>query len=428
MLVSFSFQNWMSFREEATISTVADRQRTHRGRVSRLKRYGERIVPIVAIYGGNASGKSNIFKALRFVKDFVVEGRKRDEAINVEPFVLLPEVKKQPSRFCLELLINEKIYEFSFSATNEYVCTEKLVEITPSKEEVLYERELDNITINKSKKPKGMEHLEYISTSTRKNQLFLTTTVDQNNKEYADIVGWFNDKFNLISPEATYGALEQMTGKNSPLHRVTIDMLKQLDTGISRLDSEDISDSDKEMIKAPWMADVMERLTGERYIKYKSDGDELWKRLVSYHENENGEEIQFDIGKESDGTMRLIDVLPAFLHLTLINKMVKKSMKTMVYMIDELDRSLHHLLVRRLINDYLDSCNLDSRTQIIFTTHDLLLMDQELFRRDEMFVTERDAYGATSIIPLNEYKGLRTDKDILKSYLHGRFGGIPDIR
>ena len=116
--------------------------------------------------------------------------------------MLLPGVKKQPSRFCLELLINEQIYEFSFSATKEHVCTEKLVEITPSKEKVLYERKLNNITINKSRKAKSMEHLEYIGMSTRKNQLFLTTTVDQNNEEYADIVDWFSDSLNLISPEA----------------------------------------------------------------------------------------------------------------------------------------------------------------------------------------------------------------------------------
>jgi AAA15 family ATPase/GTPase len=98
-----------------------------------------------------------------------------------------------------------------------------------------------------------------------------------------------------------------------------------------------------------------------------------------------------------------------------------------VYIIDELDRSLHHLLLRRLLKKFLNSCNADTREQIIFTTHDLLLMDQELMRRDEMFAVERDNLGASSITPINEYRGLRSDKIILKSYLQGRLGGIPRL-
>ena len=146
---------------------------------------------------------------------------------------------------------------------------------------------------------------------------------------------------------------------------------------------------------------------------------------MSYHENENGEEIQFDIGKESDGTMRLLELLPAFLLCEMPSRVKSKSY--MVVFIDELDRSLHYLLLRRLLERMLSSCNADSRSQLIFTTHDLLLMDQELLRRDEMLFVERDDFGVSSVIPLNEYKGVRLDKDIRKSYIQGRFGGIPKI-
>ena len=126
MLLTLSFKNWASFKDKATISAIADRQRTHRERIARIDKYGERVIPIIAIYGGNASGKSNILEALRFLQDFVTNGTKTDEKIDIEPFALSDEMKKSPVEFCLEILVNGKIYEFSFVASREsviYVCS-----------------------------------------------------------------------------------------------------------------------------------------------------------------------------------------------------------------------------------------------------------------------------------------------------------------
>ena len=114
----------------------------------------------------------------------------------------------------------------------------------------------------------------------------------------------------------------------------------------------------------------------------------------------------------------MIDLIPAFLALA-----QKDSNK--VFVIDEIDRSLHTLLTRRLLELYLRTCSKKSRKQLLFTTHDVLLMDQNLFRRDEMWITERDAHGASSILSFSEYKDIRSDKDVRKSYLQGRLGGIP---
>jgi len=141
---------------------------------------------------------------------------------------------------------------------------------------------------------------------------------------------------------------------------------------------------------------------------------------VTYHPNTDGTEIKFDIGQESDGSQRVIDLLPAFLTMS-----AAKSKK--VFVIDEVDRSLHTLLTRQLLESYLNSCSTDRRSQLLFTTHDVLLMDQQLFRRDEMWVAERDGSGASNLISFAEYKDVRYDKDIRKSYLQGRLGGIPRI-
>jgi AAA15 family ATPase/GTPase len=98
-----------------------------------------------------------------------------------------------------------------------------------------------------------------------------------------------------------------------------------------------------------------------------------------------------------------------------------------VYVIDEVDRSLHTLLTRRLIEAYLANCTTETRTQLLLTTHDVLLMDQHLFRRDEMWVAERDAAGVSTLLSFSEYKDIRYDKDIRKSYLQGRLGGVPRL-
>ena len=99
-----------------------------------------------------------------------------------------------------------------------------------------------------------------------------------------------------------------------------------------------------------------------------------------------------------------------------------------MYVIDEIDRSLHSLLTWQLINAYLECCHADSRSQLLLATHDLLLMDQSLFRRDEIWLTERNREGRSELFSLNDFEGIRNEKDVLESYLRGKFGGIPKLQ
>jgi AAA15 family ATPase/GTPase len=159
---------------------------------------------------------------------------------------------------------------------------------------------------------------------------------------------------------------------------------------------------------------------GERFVVTRRNGELTAKKLITYHSKSDGTETEFETRQESDGSQRVIDLLPAFLDL-----LAEGSKK--VYVIDEIDRSLHTLLTRRLLEMYLSNCSATSRTQLLLTTHDVLLMDQQLLRRDEMWVSERDSSGASSLFSFSEYKDIRYDKDIRKSYLQGRLGGIPRL-
>ena len=140
MIVSFSVENWMSFRNKVTFSMVASRERQHSERVPRIGKYKTRLLPVAAIYGGNASGKTNLFKALNFAKGLVIKGTQPDSLIPVELFRLDPQTADQPARFAFELLINEEIYAFTFAVTRKAVLEEKLVHILSTSEKILYER------------------------------------------------------------------------------------------------------------------------------------------------------------------------------------------------------------------------------------------------------------------------------------------------
>ena len=418
MLVSFSFENWMSFRDKVTISAVAGRQVGHIERVPFVKAYKIHIVPVLAIYGGNASGKSNIFKALEFARELVERGKGIDEEIDVQPFLLSPQFAERPSRFWFELLVNEKIYEYSFSVTRKAVCEEKLVEIRAASERVRYERKRNNRFVVHSMN-------EYVEKSTRKNQLFLTNCMLLNEEAYKDVYEWFRYGLKLVSPGAVFGNLEDILGdKNGLPYKWVNSMIAELDTNIIRLDGEDVEDTRiRTVVKN--MPAIMALEGGERYFVELKNGEKNVKKLVLYHRGKGKRGVKFSAAQESDGTMRLLELLPAFFACAAYSR--GKGRTGVVHFVDELDRSVHYLVLHRLLEDMLSSCNADSRSQVIFTTHDLLLIDQELLRRDEILFVERDDFGASSVIPLNEYKGVRLDKDIRKSYLQGRFGGIPKI-
>jgi len=419
----------MSFRDSVSFSMVASRERQHGGRVPKVAKYQTRILPVVAIYGGNASGKTNFFKALSFVKRLVIRGTGPDSLIPVEPYQLDSTSIEKPSHFKLELLINEVIYEFSFATTRKAIIEEKLIQITSTNEKVLYNRQGDipNFTPSLDKD----QFLHFAFKGTRDNQLFLTNSVSQKVDIFRPIYDWFKDTLELIAPDSRFELFEHFLDIGHPLYNTMNEILPQLDTGISHLGGEKIPFENipfPESFKSKLQEDVKEGMTirflasstNERFIITRKAGELIAKKLVTFHSRSDGTETKFDIRQESDGSQRVIDLLPAFLEISATSS--KK-----VYVIDEVDRSLHSLLTRQLIEAYLTNCNSDSRSQLLITTHDVLLMDQSLFRRDEMWVAERNRKGSSELLSFSDYKDVRYDKDIRKSYLQGRLGGVPKI-
>ena len=429
MIISFSVENWMSFRDPTTFSMVASRERQHGERVPKLGKYQTRVLPIAAIYGGNASGKTNFFKALNFVKTLVIKGTRPDSLIPIEIFRLDAEGRSQPSRFAFELLIDETIYDFSFAVTQKTVLEERMVKITSTSEKVLYDRRDGNLSFNKSLSKD--DFFPFVFRGTRDNQLFLTNSVSQNINDFRPVYDWFENTLVLVAPDSRFDLFEIFLDEGHPLYKAMNEMLPRLDTGISHLGSEEIpleNISIPEPLKTELQEEIKEgmavRLLMEpqtnRIVVTRKDGELIAKRPVTFHPKSDGTEVRFEIHQESEGSQRVIDLLPAFLELS-----AQASQK--VYIIDEIDRSLHPLLIRHLLEMYLTCCSAETRTQLLLTTHNVMLMDQQLLRRDEMWAAERDESGVSSLFSFSDYKDVRYDKDIRKSYLQGRMGGIPRI-
>lgn len=435
MLLRLELENWMSFRDNAAFSMVASREKRHRHRLPRVEKFRLTALPIAAIYGGNASGKSNYIRALYFMQRFVVRGAHPDAPIAIKPFLLDPSHASRPTRFSIQLLIDELVYELMFTVSTRAVLQESLTRITSARKTVLYQRTAGEIVFDphflSQQGDEQESFLRFAFKGTRDNELFLTNSVSLKIEAFKPVYEWFRDQLYLIHPDSSFAAYHLLTPGSSPWAEQVSQALLNLDTGITGLDMKEIKIDDLQLPSAV-MAELVETVSPEKtvlltdnrrqpvHVSLGADGRLMAGRLVARHFRSDGSETNFEISEESDGSQRLIDLLPAFCEL-------KNSTNQSVYIIDELDRSLHTLLTRQLLEGYLNSCTQQTRSQLIFSTHDLLLMDQDLLRRDEMWVMERAHDGTSSLFSFSENAEMRYDKDIRRSYLQGRLGGIPQL-
>jgi AAA15 family ATPase/GTPase len=409
---------------------VADKERQHGERVPRLPKYHLRVLPVTALFGGNASGKTNFFLAFSFAKRLVVQGTSPGDSIAVEPYELSPESLQNPTSFQFELLCGNDIYDFSFTVTDQAVLEERLARVLGKTEHELYHRHDGKCDFPYAKNKDKLRYDNAFS-ETRDNQLFLTSSVSHQLDYGRPVYDWFKDTLKLIAPDSRFGDFEYFYDVNHPLYIEMIALLKGLDIAASDIVIDEIP-----LKNLPYPENFIKKITEnikdnetvrffpgptkERYFVTKRDGELIAKRLTTMHETDSGELVRFSLSRESDGTLRMIDLLPVFVDL-----MVSSS--KYVFLVDDLDNSLHPELTRSLIEQYLCLCDKETRTQLLFTTHNAYLMDQRLLRRDEIWLVDRGFPMASTLYSLNTFVNLRYDKILNQDYLNARFGGVPRI-
>lgn len=240
-----------------------------------------------------------------------------DSPIEIDPFLLRDQSDDSPTKFDVELLIKNEHYKFSFSVSRVEVLEERLIKIENDEHEiVLYERLKNEINLPE----KENQTLQLIAKTTPRNQLFLTTSVFAQDTSFKPIYDWFKDILELISPDATFIPTEMFFDKENSFYNAISQKLEELDTNITALEGKEISlDALPRTLIQEIKADPKEILrfqyNKERYIASKNKDGLQIKKLITIHTLEDGTNIEFDTSMESDGSKRVIDLLPAFCEL-----------------------------------------------------------------------------------------------------------------
>jgi len=433
-------ENFLSFDEEQVFSMVAGSGDQHPKHVVDGK--GGPALRAAAIYGPNASGKSNLVEAIRCARKLIVNGTRRSQKIPVRPFKLRAGSRERPSKFEFTFLSNNVLYNYGFRATASQIEQEWLYATSAKSEVKVFQRinsSEGKVTVDPGgtlSRGDGKQFVAFLERGTRPNQLFLTEAADKNVDSIMPVVDWFKNALTVISAEPKAGHLEVATYADSEFRDLLTSFLVGADTGVKGVETSatpvdltslfpDMAEGKREELEtlvANMSKDEVVSITetpndNVSYITSDARGRPIQIEMRFQHGGEN-DGSTFDIKEESDGTQRLIHIVP------MVYMLKQESQATII--IDELDRRFHPHLTRMIVQTAIGACSTGSSNQLIFTTHDTNLLDLDLLRRDEIWFVEKNKAGASHVYSLAEFK-IRPDLKVEKGYLNGRFGAIPFI-
>jgi len=390
MLVRFNVENLLSFRERVELSMVAsnDERCNPQDVISPVTTEGITLLKLAVIYGANASGKSNLVKAMSIAKDLIVHPAQAEEKLTFLPFKLDRDCYKKPSRFEFEIKLKDRYFAYGFSVSRERVVDEWLYEVDTKDERRIFSRSRGAIKLGDLTYQSDVEKqfLEFTAKGTLPNRLFLTECGERNLRDHVsaardllDILSWFKNGLRLIFPDSGMLNLPLGVRENQRFKKELARYLNCFDTGIEEIDlvqvdhaELDIQPQTKTSIGSRVDRDGIAQLAGpegEQVLFDRDDESNLraWL-LVARRRHRNGIKAQaiFGMDEESDGTRRLMHLAPVMMGLTT---------DEVTFVIDELDRSLHPEILHSYLANFLKySVRLGS--QLIGTTHDTTLLRQ----------------------------------------------------
>jgi uncharacterized protein len=441
MLIEFTVGNFLSIKDEVTLSMVASNP------VKELEDLEEgqcnvffdavgknKYLKSAVIYGANGSGKSNLLAAMQFFKRFILTSSNDSQAedeIHVMPFLLSSETSNNASSFEMVFVIDSIRYRYGFEANKDSVSSEWLFAfdlLNSQKESYYFTREKQSIKVNSKlfKEGKGLEN------KTRANSLFLSTVAQLNGQIAIKIQNWFKIKLNIISglEDTTTGFTIQKFQEDEVFRSKVLDFFKLINLGIEDIKIEEtalenlarIIPTDKKSKKITSLLDELQR---ELNTRKKKDLSATEISINLFHKkfdeaNHLIENIALDFGLESKGTQKLFGLLGPWFDIL---------EKGEILIVDELDSRLHTKLTSELLRIFQSKIN-SRNAQLVFASHDTNLLRGDLFRRDQIWFTEKNQIGATDLYSLDEYKinqatSVRNDASFEKDYLSGKYGAIP---
>lgn len=393
-------------------------------------------------WGPNASGKTSFIESLEFAKQFIVGGKKTGKNTGVNQFKGNPDIPGNLSTFQFLFYQNGDVYDYGFSIDRSQVHEEWLMVLTQNDFAPMFTRVTDldgktKIDIGTMFAKKGSKQRTLAETLTegmqekQKNQLFLYKLYDNGVKRVDEIMDWFNN-LEIIFPSTKLLGLPIKMQADNNFKTFIASSLNALDTGISGVSvvsdeinfyeyAEKLNLSKRVIGEIEEIGNGIVTLNGKYFIFSEDEKKHTVLMQIKFDHCLNGAAAKFDIEEESDGTKRLLDLLPILFLISQNNKQI--------FFVDEIDRSLHTKLSKYLLQRFAFHCTANTATynQMIFTAHDVNLINLDDFRQDEIWFVEKNNSGESCLKPFSDFD-IKEGQDTLKAYLNGRFGAIPRIK
>jgi uncharacterized protein len=418
MLIEFSVGNYRSFKEKVTFSMVAANLVAKDKQLDANNVFTVdddlKLLKSAAIYGANASGKSNLAKALAFMKGFIANSSKDTQStdeIPIEPFRLSTETDSKPSFFELVFIMTGVKYRYGFEVTDKQVVSEWLFYTPKTRETKLFRRKIDAFQISRA------FDADDIQKRTRNNALFLSVSAQFNVEVAVKILSWLKSTINITSGLKDKGMMNVtincLLEKNKYKTNI-IQMIKKLDLGIGeiKVEEQEFSIDHLPSYIPDDLREVIARHAGEKTVSIlvshrKFDHDGQYYLIENFYLSQH----------ESDGTQKIF---------ALAGPLVDTLEEGKTLIIDEFDARLHPLISRAIVELFNDQETNPNNAQLIFMTHDTNLLSNKIFRRDQIWFTEKNRYGATDLYSLAEFR-IRNDASFESDYIKGKYGAIPYI-
>lgn len=415
MIISFSVKNFLSFKEEQLFQMTAApiREKFESFAENKFVYDGKmELLKSAVLYGANASGKSNFIRSLNFLRNFILTSANLNPERNITqiPFFLNTKTRTAPSEFEITFLCGSNIFRYGFIISKEAVLEEWLYR-KEKRETMVFDRDEKGITI-----PRKYEILNElkIKNMVRPNALLLSVAAQFNDKTAIDLMKWFSN-LNVISGlnDELYSLFTIKLLEKPKAKDIIIALLKTADPGIEDLNIIDKEDDNISFVIKKPETNLQEIIKGRMLIL-----NSIKPVLNDAGEIETHVEYPFE-DFEAEGTKKFFHMLGPIMD-TLENGKI--------LVIDELETKLHPLLTRKIVKLFNSNRTNPHNAQLIFATHDINLLDAKIFRRDQIWFTEKMGDGSTRLFSLLDFKKGKTprnDEKISKNYAYGKYGAVP---
>ncbi|VAW46557.1 FIG00486859: hypothetical protein [hydrothermal vent metagenome] len=373
------------------------------------------LLKTTAIYGANASGKSNLLKALGVMRRMVLSSSKagqRGEKLSVTPFKLNSTSVHAPSEFELVFIAEGVRYQYGFSASKKQIMEEWLYSYPKGRSQRWFSRVWDESTENYDWEfGLGMQGEKQLwKNATRDNALFLSTAVQLNSKQLKPIFDWFKESLHIVGLNGWNENYSAEYCQEEEQKQAVLSFLQNADVGIEGVDIK------SEQFDPKKLSDEVPQGLRD-VILSEMKGKEVLE-VCTLHTNELNEDVFFKLNEESTGTQKLFMISGPWLD-------VLKNGSVLV--VDELHDNLHPKLVWYLVELFNHEKTNPKNAQLIFTTHETSILNQSVFRRDQIWFCEKNKNKATELLPLTDFKA-RKGSNLETAYLSGRFGAVPYVK